>query len=246
MSPNYREWGGGVTYCLWEGSGVRSTSCPLCNLNTLWNILMTLCRNVDQDEMMCHIQDWQLWLSYFWSSSPLFYLKDFVSSVIWMPVGFNDTWLKCRTGSDDRVVGWCEGVLYLTSPGRPTDIGLQLGKACYPCSRWGGCFYFFCFFTFIPVPLSSLSLSFISSTISFIFFLPFSGRQHKMTHKGWRVVKPQLNQSDDVSHTRMTTLPFLRLPLSPIVIFDSDNPLIGVRSVGQRLFGRFLLFLVEM
>ena len=33
------------------------------------------------------------------------------------------------------VVGWCEGVVYLMSPGRPTDIGLQLGKACYPCSR---------------------------------------------------------------------------------------------------------------
>ena len=33
------------------------------------------------------------------------------------------------------------------------------------------CFYFFCFFTFIPV--YSLFLSFISSTIS---FLPFSGR----------------------------------------------------------------------
>ena len=48
----------------------------------------------------------------------------------------------------------------------------------------GGCFYFFCFFTFIPVPLSSLSFSFISSTISSIFFLPFSGRRHKMTHKG--------------------------------------------------------------
>ena len=60
--------------------------------------------------------------------------------------------------------------------------------------RWG-CFYFFCFFTFIPVPLSSLSLSFISSTISSIFFLPFSGRRHKMTHKGWCVVKPQLNQN---------------------------------------------------
>ena len=26
------------------------------------------------------------------------------------------------------------GAVYLTSPGRPTDIGLQLGKACYPCS----------------------------------------------------------------------------------------------------------------
>ena len=33
-----------------------------------------------------------------------------------------------------KVVGWCEGAVYLTSPGRPTDIGLQLGKACYPCS----------------------------------------------------------------------------------------------------------------
>ena len=59
---------------------------------------------------------------------------------------------------------------------------------------WGGCFYFFCFFTFIPVPLSSLSLSFISSSISSMSFLPFSGRQHKMTHKGWCVIKPQHNQ----------------------------------------------------
>ena len=42
--------------------------------------------------------------------------------------------------------------------------------------------YFFCFFTFIPVPLSSLSLSFISSAISSVSFLPFSGRRHKMTH----------------------------------------------------------------
>ena len=32
------------------------------------------------------------------------------------------------------VVGWCEGAVYLRSPGRPTDIGLQLGKSCYPCS----------------------------------------------------------------------------------------------------------------
>ena len=33
------------------------------------------------------------------------------------------------------VVGWCEGVVYLASPGRPADIDLQLGKACYPSSR---------------------------------------------------------------------------------------------------------------
>ena len=35
----------------------------------------------------------------------------------------------------DGVVGWCKGVVYLTSLGRPIDIGLQLGKACYPCNR---------------------------------------------------------------------------------------------------------------
>ena len=95
------------------------------------------------------------------------------------------------------VVRWCEGVVYLMSQGRPTDIGLQLGKACYPCSIRveGDCFYFFCFFTLIPVPLSSLFLSFISSTISSIILLPFSGRRHKMTHKGWRVIKPKHNQS---------------------------------------------------
>ena len=95
------------------------------------------------------------------------------------------------------VVGWGKGVVYLVSLGHPTDIGLQLGKACYHCSRWGvegECFYFFCFFTFIHFP-SPLSLSFISSTISSISPLPFSERRHKMTHKGWSVIKPQHNQS---------------------------------------------------
>ena len=48
----------------------------------------------------------------------------------------------------------------------------------------GGMFLFLLFFTFIPVPLSSPSLSFISSTLSSISFLPFSGRRHKMTLKG--------------------------------------------------------------
>ena len=30
------------------------------------------------------------------------------------------------------VVGWGKDVVYLVSPGQLTDIGLQLGKACYP------------------------------------------------------------------------------------------------------------------
>ena len=32
---------------------------------------------------------------------------------------------------------------------------------------------------------------------------------------------------DDMSRTRITTLPFLLLALSPFAIFDSDNPLIS-------------------
>ena len=63
----------------------------------------------------------------------------------------------------------------------------------------GECFYFFCFSTFIHFPLSSLSLSFISSIISSISHLHFCGRQHKMTHKGWPVTKPQHNQFNTTS-----------------------------------------------
>ena len=90
------------------------------------------------------------------------------------------------------VIGWCKGVVFLRSLECPTDIGLQLGKPCYPNVAGkveGKSFHFFCFFPFIPVPLSSLFLSFIFSTISSISFLPFSGRRHKMIHKGWLVVK---------------------------------------------------------
>ena len=39
----------------------------------------------------------------------------------------------------------------------------------------GECFYFFCFFPFILVPLSSLSPSFISFTISSLFSLSLGG-----------------------------------------------------------------------
>ena len=49
----------GGAYCFLDGSRWRrcktSSSCLLCNLNTLLNILMILGRNVDQEEMTCHI-----------------------------------------------------------------------------------------------------------------------------------------------------------------------------------------------
>ena len=77
---------------------------------------------------------------------------------------------------------------------RPAVLAAGMGR--------GGMFNFFCVFTFIHFPLSPLSLSFIS-TISSISLLPFSGRRHKMTHKGWRVVKPQHNQNQDIYSTIM-------------------------------------------
>ena len=49
--------------------------CLLCKPKTLWNIFMILGRSVEQDQMTCHIQEWQLCLSYFWSHLPLFCLK---------------------------------------------------------------------------------------------------------------------------------------------------------------------------
>ena len=44
-------------------------------------------------------------------------------------------WKLSAINPHEGVVGWCEGAVYLTSLGRPADIGLQLGKTCYPCSR---------------------------------------------------------------------------------------------------------------
>ena len=73
------------------------------------------------------------------------------------------------------VVGWCEGAVYLTSPGRPTDIGLQLGKAAILVvgKGRGGMFLFLLFLhfhscsSFFPVPLFHLLYSL------FYLFSPF-------------------------------------------------------------------------
>ena len=83
------------------------------------------------------------------------------------------------------VVGWC-GVLYLTSPGRPTDIGLHLGKARCPCSRyryWGNAFISSVsslLFLFVLLPCSSLS-SLLLSLLS--LFSPSLGDDTKWPTK---------------------------------------------------------------
>ena len=78
------------------------------------------------------------------------------------------------------VVGYGEGVVYLTDQLILAYSWARLAILVAGKGR-GECFYLFCFSPFVPVPLSSLSLSCIYSTIS---FLPFSERRHKMTHKG--------------------------------------------------------------
>ena len=56
-------------------------SCPLCNLNTLWNIIMILHSYVEQVMTMCRMQEWQLKLSYFLSYFPLM-VSDAVSCLL--------------------------------------------------------------------------------------------------------------------------------------------------------------------
>ena len=42
---------------------------------------------------------------------------------------------SCLSFSSVGTVGCDKGVVYFMPPGYPADIGLQFGKACYPC-RW--------------------------------------------------------------------------------------------------------------
>ena len=53
---------------------LKKSSCPLCNLNTLWSILMVLGRNVEQDQATCCVQEWHFCLSFFWRYLPSLYL----------------------------------------------------------------------------------------------------------------------------------------------------------------------------
>ena len=61
-------------------------------------------------------------------------------------------------------------VLCITSLGHSTDIGLQLGKACYPHVVISSVFSLSFLFLFLPCPSN------VSSTISSISFLSFSER----------------------------------------------------------------------
>ena len=50
--------------------------CPLCKSKTLWNIFIIFCRNVEQDQTMCRVQEWQICLSDFLHSLSPFVIFD--------------------------------------------------------------------------------------------------------------------------------------------------------------------------
>ena len=60
--------------------------------------------------------------------------------------------------------------MYLTSPGRPTNIALQLDKTCYSCSRLGERGNVFISSVSLPV-FSSLSCLYLSSHLLFLLSL---------------------------------------------------------------------------
>ena len=88
-----------------------------------------------------------------------------------------------------------EGVVYLSHRGVQLILAYSWARlAILVAGKGRGEYFISSVSTSIPVPLSSLSLSFISPTIYSISFLPLSGRRHKMIHEGWRVVKAQHHQ----------------------------------------------------
>ena len=77
-TPTKGGWWGG-TFSFWDGSCRcrHKTSCPLCNLNTLWNILMILGRSGQDD--MSHTRLTTLAFLLLGISPFVLFEKDFVS-----------------------------------------------------------------------------------------------------------------------------------------------------------------------
>ena len=92
--------------------------------------------------------------------------------------------------------------------------------------------HFHSFSSFSPVPYY-----FISSTISSVSLLSFSGRQHKMIHKGWRVIKLWHKKTLIDLHYGQTKVPPLLENLElTLVLLNPDIPCLckqcRSRSVG--------------
>ena len=83
------------------------------------------------------------------------------------------------------IVSTCKSILQPKKFSTPFCLSFYVELFLSMCGKWS-CLYFFCFF--IVIHFSSI-LSIFHFTISSLPFLPLFGRQHKMTHNSWRVVK---------------------------------------------------------
>ena len=84
-------------------------------------------------------------------------------------------------------------------------------------------FYFWCYLPLLHLPFLLLVLS------PFVIFdndNPLISCPHCKSKTLWNIFMICRTGPDDVSRTRLTTLPFLLLALSPFVMSDSDYPLI--------------------
>ena len=156
-------------------------SCPLCNLNILWTILMILGRSGRDD--VSHTRLTTLAFLLLELSPFVLFEKDFVSALQfkYLLEYFDGTWQKCRTGPDD------------VSRTRMTSLAFLL-LALSPFVIFDS-----------DNPLISCPLC-KSDPLEYFY-------------DTWKKCR---TGPDDVSRTRMTTLPFLLLALSPFVMSESD------------------------
>ena len=110
-----------------------------------------------------------------------------VHTFLWKPIIFvclRDGWVRKRC------------VSYVTGA-RPATVG-QGRLPLRQLTVEEECFYFFCFFTSIHFAFSPLF-----HLLYYLFYFSFSGRLHKVTRKGWCVVKPQLNKKSSAISSAM-------------------------------------------
>ena len=177
---------------------------------------MVLGGNVEQDQTRCRIQEWQLYLSYFWHYLPLLYLTLIIHWFCVRSVIFD---------SDNSLIlcPLCKSKTLL-------NIFIILGRnveqdqTMCQVQEW------------LPSLLLALSPFVIFDTDNPLILCPLC--KSKTLWNIFIILGRNVEQDQTMCQVQ-EWLPSLLLALSPFVIFDTDNPLISFRSLSQRPFGIF-------